>query len=139
MEAALGLGQQTVAGVDRIYVDHISAGGHPPPRARPAAGQRPPGDTIVIWRLDRLGRSMKHLLDLIEDLEHRTIALVSLNEQIDTTSANGRLNPVSRRALIDSADPVPAPWRSTDPHRRPAAPFVSRTLVGYAPACSASG
>ena len=45
----------------------------------------------MIWRLDQLGRSVKHLLDLIEDLEHRDIALVPLSEQIETTSGNGRL------------------------------------------------
>lgn len=50
-----------------------------------------PGDTLVIRRLDRLGRSMKQLLELIEHLESREFALVSLNEQIDTSTASGRL------------------------------------------------
>ena len=46
---------------------------------------------------------MKNLLELIEDLEHRSIALVSLNEQIDTTSANGRLMLRLRRAEVSRA------------------------------------
>jgi DNA invertase Pin-like site-specific DNA recombinase len=80
-----------VAGVDRLYVDHVSGVATRRPELDRLLDNARPGDTIVIWRLDRLGRSMKHLLDLIEDLELRNIALVSLNEQIDTTSANGRL------------------------------------------------
>ncbi len=46
------------------------------------------GDTIVIWKLDRLGRSTKELLDLIEMLSKRGINLISLNDPIDTTSAS---------------------------------------------------
>lgn len=49
------------------------------------------GDALVVWRLDRLGRSMKHLLELADELERRQIGLKSLNEELDTTTANGRL------------------------------------------------
>ncbi len=87
----LQLDALTAAGVDRIFVDHISGVATRRPELDRLLDHARPGDTIVVWRLDRLGRSMKHLLALIEDLEHRDIALVSLNEQIDTTSANGRL------------------------------------------------
>jgi DNA invertase Pin-like site-specific DNA recombinase len=87
----LQLDALNAAGVDRLYVDHISGVATRRPELDRLLDNARPGDTIVIWRLDRLGRSMKHLLDLIEDLERRNIALVSLNEQIDTTSANGRL------------------------------------------------
>lgn len=78
-------------GVDRAYVDHVSGVATRRPQLDKLLDHARAGDTIVIWRLDRLGRSMKHLLELIEDLEDRDISLVSLNEQIDTTSANGRL------------------------------------------------
>lgn len=78
-------------GVDRTYVDHVSGVATRRPQLDKLLDHARAGDTIVIWRLDRLGRSMKHLLELIEDLEDRGISLVSLNEQIDTTSANGRL------------------------------------------------
>ena len=49
------------------------------------------GDIIVIWKLDRLGRSLKHLVDLVSDLLIRGVGLKSLNDPIDTTSSQGRL------------------------------------------------
>lgn len=48
------------------------------------------GDTLVVWRLDRLGRSLRHLIDLSEQLQVRGIALRSLNESIDTSTPAGR-------------------------------------------------
>ncbi len=50
-----------------------------------------PGDTLVTWRLDRLGRSLSHLISLVNDLEKRGIAFKSLSEAIDTSTAGGRL------------------------------------------------
>jgi DNA invertase Pin-like site-specific DNA recombinase len=51
-----------------------------------------PGDILVVWRLDRLGRSMRHLITLVEDLRDRGIGFRSLQEgAIDTTSASGEL------------------------------------------------
>ena len=50
-----------------------------------------PGDTLVVWRLDRLGRGLKHLIDAIEDLHDREIGFRSVTEQIDTTTSAGRL------------------------------------------------
>jgi DNA invertase Pin-like site-specific DNA recombinase len=49
------------------------------------------GDVLVIWKLDRLGRSLKHLVTLTNELLERRIGLVSLNDPIDTTTAQGRL------------------------------------------------
>ncbi|BBL36015.1 DNA-invertase hin (plasmid) [Nitrosomonas stercoris] len=49
------------------------------------------GDTVVIWRLDRLGRSLKNLIQLVEHLETLRVGLRSLQENIDTTSSGGRL------------------------------------------------
>src|SRR5438045_8599706 len=49
------------------------------------------GDTLVVWRLDRLGRSVKHLLETITTLNKRKIGFKSLTESIDTTTSNGRL------------------------------------------------
>lgn len=49
------------------------------------------GDTIIVWRLDRLGRSLKDLIQLVEKLENMEVGLRSLQENIDTTSAGGRL------------------------------------------------
>ncbi len=50
-----------------------------------------PGDTIVIWRLDRLGRSLLHLATLAADLSARGVALMSLTDGVDTATATGRL------------------------------------------------
>jgi len=50
-----------------------------------------PGDTVYIYKLDRLGRSLKHLLDLVADLQRRDIGLISLTDAINTASAQGRL------------------------------------------------
>jgi DNA invertase Pin-like site-specific DNA recombinase len=49
------------------------------------------GDVVVVWRLDRLGRSLKDLLELGGDLESKGVGLASLQEKIDTTSSGGKL------------------------------------------------
>ncbi len=49
------------------------------------------GDVIVIWKLDRLGRSLKHLVELVSQLTERGVGLKSLNDPIDTTSSQGKL------------------------------------------------
>jgi DNA invertase Pin-like site-specific DNA recombinase len=49
------------------------------------------GDTLVVWRLDRLGRSLRHLVDVVAPLEQRHVAFESLREKIDTTTAGGKL------------------------------------------------
>jgi len=49
------------------------------------------GDTVVVWRLDRLGRSLRHLVDTITELEHRGVGSRSLSESIDTTTPGGKL------------------------------------------------
>ena len=49
------------------------------------------GDTIVVWRLDRLGRSLRHLIETITRLADRQIGFKSLTEQIDTTTSGGKL------------------------------------------------
>ena len=49
------------------------------------------GDTLIVWRLDRLGRSLKDLVEIVNGLEEREIGFKSLTESIDTTSAGGRL------------------------------------------------
>ena len=53
--------------------------------------QARPGDTVVVWRLDRLGRSLRHLIQTVEVLEARGVAFVSLTEAIDTSTPGGRL------------------------------------------------
>jgi DNA invertase Pin-like site-specific DNA recombinase len=49
------------------------------------------GDTLVVWRLDRLGRSLRHLIDTITKLHERGVGFKSLQENIDTTTSGGKL------------------------------------------------
>lgn len=78
------------AGCDRILTEKASASAERPELAHLFDLLRP-GDTVVVWRLDRLGRSVRDLIDLVEDLHQRGVALKSLRETIDTSSAGGRL------------------------------------------------
>ncbi len=50
-----------------------------------------PGDTVVVWKLDRLGRSLKHLIEIVQMFNERGIGFRSLQENIDTTTASGKL------------------------------------------------
>ncbi len=79
------------AGVDRVYVDHASGATESRPALDELLGQLRAGDTVVIWRLDRLGRSLRHLIDLVAELEQRGVGLRSLTESIDTSTPGGRL------------------------------------------------
>lgn len=79
------------AGVERIWTDVASAVRTHRPALAELAATAAPGDTVVVCRLDRLGRSLPELLALVEDLTGRGVGLRSLGEQIDTTSAAGRL------------------------------------------------
>lgn len=87
----LQLDALTKAECERIYTDHASGAATARPQLDKMLRHIRRGDTIVVWRLDRLGRSMKHLIELVGDLQDRGIGLRSLNEQIDTTTATGRL------------------------------------------------
>ncbi len=49
------------------------------------------GDTVVVWKLDRLGRSLKHLIDLMNSFKEKEVEFISLNDPIDTTTIQGRL------------------------------------------------
>lgn len=80
----------TEAGCDRIYTDELSGTRNDRPGLTEALDYARPDDTLVIWKLDRLGRSMPHLVEIARDLEERNIHLRSITDQIDTTTAAGR-------------------------------------------------
>jgi len=79
------------AGCDKVFLDQASGALEHRPALDQLLDQVRPGDTLVVWRLDRLGRSLRHLIDVVADLEARQVALVSLTEAIDTSSPGGRL------------------------------------------------
>ena len=79
------------AGSERVYRDTGSGSLKHRPELSACLDYLRAGDTLVVWRLDRLGRGLKHLIELVEQLQERTIGLRSLTEQIDTTSPAGRL------------------------------------------------
>jgi len=77
---------------DRIFTDKISGAKCNRPGLNRCLNMLKDGDTLIVWRLDRLGRSMRHLVTLIEDLRGRGIGFRSINDGvIDTTSASGEL------------------------------------------------
>ncbi len=78
-------------GVDQIYEEYVSGVKAKRPVFEECLRHLREGDTLVVWRLDRLGRRLKELLQIVEDLEGRGIELVSITEAIDTKTATGRL------------------------------------------------
>jgi DNA invertase Pin-like site-specific DNA recombinase len=79
------------AGCDLLFTETASGvAGDRPVLAEGLAYLRP-GDTLVVWRLDRLGRSLQHLITVVAELAQRGIGLRSLTEQIDTTTPGGKL------------------------------------------------
>ena len=79
---------------ERIYEDHASGRHDDRPGLRACLKALQPGNTLVVWKLDRLGRDLKHLVMTVSDLQSRGIGLKVLagaGAQIDTTTANGRL------------------------------------------------
>jgi len=81
----------TRAKCDRIFTDHASGAKTNRPGLEEAMQFARKGDTVVVWRLDRLGRSVKHLIDTVKFFEDNGIGFKSLNESIDTTTSGGRL------------------------------------------------
>lgn len=79
------------AGCERIFEDRMSGAKKDRPGLQEALEFARPGDVIAVWRLDRLGRSLKDLLTIVADLEERGVGLRSLTEAIDTSSSGGRL------------------------------------------------
>ena len=98
--ARISTGEQTLdlqrdalsaAGCDRIFEDVASGAKASRPGLEDALSYIRKGDTLVVWRLDRLGRSLKHLIEALTALDEQGIGFTSLTEQIDTTTSGGKL------------------------------------------------
>lgn len=83
----------TAAGVDErhLHQDKASGARDDRPGLKACLEDLRSGDCLVVWNLDRLGRSLPHLLSIVEDLKKRGVAFRSLTEQMDTTTPHGEL------------------------------------------------
>lgn len=79
------------AGCEKVFTDVASGGAPSRSGLAEALAQLRSGDTLVVWRLDRLGRSLKHLVETITSLHSRGIGFRSLTEGIETETSGGRL------------------------------------------------
>lgn len=79
------------SGCTEIFTDKISGAKSDRPGLQKALDFLREGDSLVVWRLDRLGRSLKHLIEVISLFEERKIGFSSLQESIDTTTSGGKL------------------------------------------------
>jgi DNA invertase Pin-like site-specific DNA recombinase len=78
-------------GCTKIFTEHASGAQRDRPQLKAALEYLREGDTLVVWKLDRLARSIKQLIETIEDLEKRGIGFRSVTESIDTTTPGGKL------------------------------------------------
>jgi len=81
----------TAAGCYRVSTETASGARTDRPTLEQLLDQLRPGDTLVVWKLDRLGRSLRHLVDTVTALADRGIGFRSLQEAIDTTTRGGKL------------------------------------------------
>ena len=79
------------AGCEKIFTDTVSGTKAERKGLSEALSHLREGDTLVVWRLDRLGRSLRHLIDTITALDERGVGFKSLSENIDTTTSGGKL------------------------------------------------
>jgi DNA invertase Pin-like site-specific DNA recombinase len=90
-KADLQVNALTKAGCEYIFTDTASGAVAKRPELTRCLESLRAGDTLVVWKLDRLGRSLSHLVAVLGELQGKGVAFLSLTEAIDTTSAAGRL------------------------------------------------
>lgn len=79
------------AGCERVYDEKVSGSKSNRPKLEECLRHLRSGDTLVVWKIDRLGRSLKDLLDIMASLQERKITFKSLTESLDTETPMGRL------------------------------------------------
>jgi DNA invertase Pin-like site-specific DNA recombinase len=79
------------AGCEKVFTEKASGSQRDRPELKAALDYMRPGDSLVVWKLDRLARSLKQLIETVEELEQRDIGFRSLTEAIDTTTTSGKL------------------------------------------------
>ena len=93
----------------QIYEEHASGKNTARPQLEACLKSLREGDTLIVWRLDRLGRSLRDLIRLTHDLQGRGVGFESLTEQIDTFSTTGKLVFHVFAALAEYAEPAVMP------------------------------
>ncbi len=78
-------------GCEKIFKDKTSGGTNERVELKKLLEHLRKGDVVVVWRLDRLGRNLRHLIELVAQFEESGVGLKSLKEGIDTTTSTGRL------------------------------------------------
>src|SRR4051812_44819604 len=93
LDQTLALQQDALsaAGCEQLYTDTVSGSVTERRGLTQALSHLRSGDTLVVWRLDRLGRSLSHLIETVRQLQDRGVGFRSLQEQIDTTTSGGKL------------------------------------------------
>ena len=79
------------AGCEKVVTEKVSGASVKRPKFDKLLRSLNAGDVLTVWRLDRVGRSLPHLLEVVADLKARKVGFQSLNETINTTTANGEL------------------------------------------------
>ena len=79
------------SGCERVVTDQVSGASAKRPKLDKLLSSLQAGDVLTVWRLDRLGRSLPHLIEVVRNLEAKGAHFQSLSEGIDTTTAQGRL------------------------------------------------
>jgi DNA invertase Pin-like site-specific DNA recombinase len=92
------------AGCTKVYTENMSGIRAERPILGNLLENLRAGDVLVVWKLDRLGRSLKHLIEVVNELMTRKIGLKSLNDPIDTTTPQGRLTFNLFASLADDAE-----------------------------------
>ena len=90
-DTALQLDALAVAGCVKVFEDHASGARADRAGLRQALDYVRDGDVLIVWKLDRLGRSLRHLIETVAMLEKRGVGFRSITEAIDTTTPGGRL------------------------------------------------
>ncbi len=90
-EPALQLDALQEVGCTRVFCDRASGAITVRPELERALDHLRPGDALTVWKLDRLGRSLRHLIDTVRGLDERGVGFRSVTEGIDTTTPGGRL------------------------------------------------
>ena len=90
-DPALQLDALEQVGCDKVFTEKASGAQRDRPQLIAALEYMREGDTLVVWKLDRLARSLRQLIETVEMLEERGIGFRSLTEAIDTTSPGGKL------------------------------------------------